>query len=250
MEAEQRPHRPGSASSSVEIDRLTVIGATYREMDTDARERLFEAFGATDPLFAEQLTLHTCHRVEKIGLLANGREPRGPARTRRQRGASAIERVFLVAGGFDSAVVGEEQILGQVRDAFQAALDGGTSGPVLSELMRRAIRFGKRVRSEARPVGDRSLADRAGVGSSRALGTGGRDLRAEVGGATIVAGLHGGGSPQLETIAMMGGYDLEALKGIAKYLAGIEKDIPIYERKTVTPRRVLKKFQERESTEK
>lgn len=67
-------------------------------------------------------------------------------------------------------------------------------------------------------------------------------LLSEFGGAMIVAGLHGGGSPQMETIAMMGGYDLEELKGIAKYLAGIQADIPIYERKTVTPRRLLEKF--------
>jgi 4-hydroxyphenylacetate 3-monooxygenase/4-hydroxybutyryl-CoA dehydratase/vinylacetyl-CoA-Delta-isomerase len=61
-------------------------------------------------------------------------------------------------------------------------------------------------------------------------------------GATMIAGMHGGGSPQMETIAMMGAYDLEALKNIAKYLAGINKDLPLYERPTVTPRRMLEKF--------
>jgi 4-hydroxybutyryl-CoA dehydratase / vinylacetyl-CoA-Delta-isomerase len=61
-------------------------------------------------------------------------------------------------------------------------------------------------------------------------------------GATMIAGVHGGGSPQMETIAMMGAYDLEGLKNIAKYLAGIRKDLPIYERATVTPRRMLEKF--------
>jgi glutamyl-tRNA reductase len=131
-------------------------------MDTDARERLSGRLGVPDPLFAEQLLLHTCHRVEKIGLLADGKSPRVPANAQRYAGETAAERVLLVAGGLDSAVLGEEQILGQVRDAFQGAQEGGTSGPVLNELMRRAIRFGKRVRSEARPVGDRSLADRAG----------------------------------------------------------------------------------------
>jgi 4-hydroxyphenylacetate 3-monooxygenase/4-hydroxybutyryl-CoA dehydratase/vinylacetyl-CoA-Delta-isomerase len=68
----------------------------------------------------------------------------------------------------------------------------------------------------------------------------------EFGGSQIVAGLHGGGSPQMEAVAMMGGYDLEELKGIAKYLSGIEDDIPIYRRKTVTPRRVLEKFKKQE----
>jgi 4-hydroxyphenylacetate 3-monooxygenase/4-hydroxybutyryl-CoA dehydratase/vinylacetyl-CoA-Delta-isomerase len=59
-----------------------------------------------------------------------------------------------------------------------------------------------------------------------------------------VAGLHGGGSPQMETIALMGRYDLEALKSIAKYLAGIEKDMPRFERPTVTPRAMLERFRQ------
>ncbi|MCR4442381.1 MAG: 4-hydroxyphenylacetate 3-hydroxylase N-terminal domain-containing protein [Peptococcaceae bacterium] len=66
----------------------------------------------------------------------------------------------------------------------------------------------------------------------------------EFGSAQIVAGLHGGGSPQMEMVAMMSRYDLEELKGIAKYLAGIEDDIPIYRRKTVTPRKVLEKYRQ------
>ncbi len=64
----------------------------------------------------------------------------------------------------------------------------------------------------------------------------------EFGGAMIVAGLHGGGSPQMEEVAMMSRYDLEELKGIAKYLAGIEPEIPIYDRKYVTPRKILERF--------
>jgi 4-hydroxyphenylacetate 3-monooxygenase/4-hydroxybutyryl-CoA dehydratase/vinylacetyl-CoA-Delta-isomerase len=67
-------------------------------------------------------------------------------------------------------------------------------------------------------------------------------LVSDFGASQIVAGLHGGGSPQMEAVAMMGGYDVEELKGIAKYLAGIDDDIPIYRRKTVTPQRVLEKF--------
>ncbi len=57
-----------------------------------------------------------------------------------------------------------------------------------------------------------------------------------------VAGLHGGGSPQMETIAMMSRYDLEPLKNIARYLFGIEKDMSVYERPTVTPRKQLERF--------
>ena len=58
-----------------------------------------------------------------------------------------------------------------------------------------------------------------------------------------VAGIHGGGSPQMETITMMGRYDLDRLKKIAKYLFGIEKELPLYERQTVTPRKMLERFQ-------
>lgn len=71
-------------------------------------------------------------------------------------------------------------------------------------------------------------------------------LLSSFGASQLTAGLHGGGSPQMETVAMMGGYDLEKLKGIAKYLAGIEDDIPVYRRETVTPLRVLDKFRKQE----
>ena len=61
-------------------------------------------------------------------------------------------------------------------------------------------------------------------------------------GAEMVAGVHGGGSPIMETITMMSRYDLTPLKDIAKYLAGINDDIPRYERSTMTPRAMLDKF--------
>ena len=57
-----------------------------------------------------------------------------------------------------------------------------------------------------------------------------------------VAGLHGGGSPQMETITMMSRYDLEPLKCVAKYLFGIEKEPPRYKRANVTPRQMLQRF--------
>jgi 4-hydroxyphenylacetate 3-monooxygenase/4-hydroxybutyryl-CoA dehydratase/vinylacetyl-CoA-Delta-isomerase len=69
-------------------------------------------------------------------------------------------------------------------------------------------------------------------------------LVSDLAGVMQVAGLHGGGSPQMETIALMGRYDLEALKSISKYLAGIEKDMPRFERPTVTPRAMLERFRQ------
>ncbi len=64
----------------------------------------------------------------------------------------------------------------------------------------------------------------------------------DLGGLMQVAGLHGGGSPQMETITMMMRYDTEKLKSIAKYLFGIKSKLKRYERPTVTPRKQLEKF--------
>jgi 4-hydroxyphenylacetate 3-monooxygenase/4-hydroxybutyryl-CoA dehydratase/vinylacetyl-CoA-Delta-isomerase len=64
----------------------------------------------------------------------------------------------------------------------------------------------------------------------------------EIGGLLQVAGLHGGGSPAMETITMMMRYDVEKLKNISKYLFGIKSKLKRYERPTVTPRKQLEKF--------
>ena len=63
-------------------------------------------------------------------------------------------------------------------------------------------------------------------------------------GAQAVAGVHGGGSPLMEEITLMSRYDLEELKKIAKYLAGLPgyEECPRYERATKTPRAMLEKF--------
>jgi glutamyl-tRNA reductase len=60
----------------------------------------------------------------------------------------AVQHLFAVAAGVDSMVVGEAQILGQVREAFQAAQAERSAGPVLSALFTRAIKVGRRARSE------------------------------------------------------------------------------------------------------
>ena len=109
---------------------------------------------------AERVLLETCHRVE-IVTHGDERSPRTEAAEGIAVGDAAIRRVFAVAAGFDSAVIAEEQVLGQVRAAYEAALAAGTTGPILNELFRRALRFGRRVRSHARPGSDRSLADPA-----------------------------------------------------------------------------------------
>ena len=160
MVAVPRSTPDANPNSTFRPDGLVVLSATYRERGTEEREALAEALLQRKG-FVEQVSLHTCHRIELIAVLAHGELPPAHPGLGLARGAEAAERVFLVAGGLDSAVVAEEQVLGQVREAYEGARAAGATGPVLNELLQRAIRFGKRVRSEVQPRTDRGLADRA-----------------------------------------------------------------------------------------
>lgn len=66
------------------------------------------------------------------------------------RGSAAVEHVFSVACGLDSLVLGEPQILGQLKDAYRAALDQGATGPFLNRLLQTAFSVAKRVRTQTR----------------------------------------------------------------------------------------------------
>jgi glutamyl-tRNA reductase len=61
---------------------------------------------------------------------------------------TAVKHLFRVACGLDSAVVGEHEILGQVREAWESARNEDAAGPVLSVLFRHAVEVGKRARTE------------------------------------------------------------------------------------------------------
>jgi glutamyl-tRNA reductase len=65
-------------------------------------------------------------------------------------GSIAIKHVFRVASSLDSMIVGEPQILGQVKDSFEFALSQKTTGVVLNKLMKKAISVAKRVRTETK----------------------------------------------------------------------------------------------------
>jgi len=65
----------------------------------------------------------------------------------RRNGAEAFRHLFRVASSLDSMVVGEAQILGQVKAAYQAAVKAGTIGPFLNAVFQRAFAAAKRVRS-------------------------------------------------------------------------------------------------------
>lgn len=141
-------------ASHVALDRIEVRFASFRDAGADDRARVAESLRTSQA--AESILFETCHRVELITVDADASSV-APQR----RGAVAVRRVFEVVAGFDSAIVAEEQLLGQARSAYEGALAAGRSGPVLNELMQRALRFGRLVRSHARPGTDRSLADPA-----------------------------------------------------------------------------------------
>lgn len=141
---------------AADLDRIRVRFTTFRAHAAPERERLADELRATRAV--ERVLLETCHRVELASVEDGQPEDRQPDDAQ-LRGRAAIRRVFEVVGGFDSAVVAEEQLLGQVRGAYESARAAGDTGPILNELYRRALRFGRNVRSHARPGSDRSLAD-------------------------------------------------------------------------------------------
>lgn len=117
------------------------------------------------PLVTEAMVLSTCNRVEVYavvdafhgGLSAIGQvlsEYSGMSMADLTKYAyvryseAAVEHLFAVTSGLDSAVVGEQQVLGQVRRAYAAAETNRTVGRVLHELAQRALSVGKRVHSE------------------------------------------------------------------------------------------------------
>jgi len=88
---------------------------------------------------------------------------------------TAAAHLFCVASGLDSVVVGESQILGQVRDAWDRARTEGAAGPRLSALFRHALEVGKRVRTEtAIGHGITSLAHAAVAMAGERLGPSGK----------------------------------------------------------------------------
>jgi glutamyl-tRNA reductase len=115
----------------------------------------------------EGLIVSTCNRVEVLTETANGRLdetteriiefltrvnelPRSQFETQLYQHTDdhAVRHLFRVASSLDSMVVGEPQVLGQVRRAYSIALEAGTTGRILNRLVHHAFRVAKRVRTE------------------------------------------------------------------------------------------------------
>lgn len=153
---------------------LLCVGASYRTADVNTLERL--AITATElptvlqrllaqPYVGEAVVVSTCNRVEVYAavsgfhgglgdvcnVLAEHSGIRGTelaAHLYVHYDEAAVRHSFRVSAGLDSMVVGEAQILGQIRDAYHVATEADTAGRLLHELMQQALRVGKRAHAE------------------------------------------------------------------------------------------------------
>ena len=116
---------------------------------------------------------------------------------------SAVQHLFAVAAGLDSMVIGEAQILGQLRAAYAAADAAGTVGRTLHELSQQALRVGKRVhaRTGIDAAGASVVSEALGVAAEALGGLAGTPRRASSGagamGALAAARLRRGGAAEV-----------------------------------------------------
>ena len=159
---------------------IVVVGISHKTAPVEVRERLAFAAARLPEAFAclidqrtisEGVILSTCNRVEVIAATSGkgSKDDTNQAlahihnllcrfhgcdaalleqHTFRLAEADAIKHVFRVTSSLDSMVVGEPQITGQVKDAFQTAQALGGAGSTLTRLMSRAFAVAKRVRNE------------------------------------------------------------------------------------------------------
>jgi glutamyl-tRNA reductase len=150
--------------------KLALVGLSHKTAPVEIRERLAFNDGALRtaltslvgrPDVTEVMILSTCNRVEVVAESPDDRLIReflcefhqvAPEAVSKHlyslRNADVIRHVFRVAASLDSMVIGEPQILGQVKEAYRIAADAGTVGMHLSALMDRAFAVAKKVRSE------------------------------------------------------------------------------------------------------
>jgi glutamyl-tRNA reductase len=155
---------------------ILLVGVNHKTAPVEIRERLaFNDEACANGLrqlvdgdvVREGLIVSTCNRVEILGTTASdqldfgfgritqfldtsGHLPTGflEAHLYRHTDEEAVRHLFRVASSLDSMVVGEPQILGQVRHAYAVGVEAGTVGRVLNRLVHHTFRVAKRVRSE------------------------------------------------------------------------------------------------------
>ncbi|GAB4388871.1 MAG: glutamyl-tRNA reductase [Thermodesulfovibrionales bacterium] len=155
---------------------ILVVGLNHKSAEVEVREKLaFEGAKLESglvglkglPQVLEAVVLSTCNRVE---IYSNVKDPGKAAEEIKafisefhgirsgllegalyfHQGPAAVRHALRVASSLDSMVVGEPQILGQLKDAFDFALQKKATGVLLNKLMKKAISVAKRVRTETR----------------------------------------------------------------------------------------------------
>ncbi|HWV37724.1 MAG TPA: glutamyl-tRNA reductase [Vulgatibacter sp.] len=150
---------------------LILVGLSHHTAPVAVRERIAVAEGAVDealgrlralPGIDETFVVSTCNRVEVYAATGGAPEEAGRAirgwlsaqdasidsHLYERHGLEAVRHLFRVCASLDSMVVGEPQILGQVKEAFATAERAGAVGGLLARCCRRAFTVAKRVRNE------------------------------------------------------------------------------------------------------
>jgi glutamyl-tRNA reductase len=154
---------------------IVLIGLNHLTAPVELRERVSftpdEAQRAAQQLrtggvLSETLVLSTCNRSELYGVPPESAADSAAAMERflamfhrvepamlngstyRRYDREAVQHLFRVSAGLDSMLLGEAEILGQVREAYRVAAGNGATGPVLNRMFQGALEVGKRVRSE------------------------------------------------------------------------------------------------------
>jgi glutamyl-tRNA reductase len=154
---------------------IVLLGVNHRTAPVEVRERLalreldrpaLDMFASLDGC-EEVVFLSTCNRVEVIAscrdrdeccrqimdawLRAAGLEgPSVEGCLYRFENSEAVRHIFRVASSLDSMIVGEPQILGQLKDAYREAAEKKSSGQILNRLFHKAFSVAKRIRTETR----------------------------------------------------------------------------------------------------
>ncbi|MEY2784730.1 MAG: hypothetical protein RL277_934 [Planctomycetota bacterium] len=147
---------------------LTLVGISHRTAPIAVRERyVVQASDLADCVriltqsegIREAWLVSTCNRTEALVVSDRGTQAESKVRAHLFRNlgdeqlyayedVQALIHLFRVASGLDSLVVGESEILGQMKRCMEQAQAAGTLGPVLRPLLQQALHVGKRVRSE------------------------------------------------------------------------------------------------------
>ncbi|CAK8725750.1 glutamyl-tRNA reductase [Candidatus Electrothrix aarhusensis] len=155
-------------------DSIVLLGVNHKKTPLKIREKMALTGGYVEPLeklreldgLKEYYLLSTCNRVEVLFVCQD------PERMRREvldllfagkvsreevagcfyvyENEEAIRHLFMVSSSLDSMIVGESQILGQLKEAFRHAAEQKTAGLIINKLLHKSFSVAKRVRTETR----------------------------------------------------------------------------------------------------